>query len=283
LSVQFTLTNYAGYSGGYFLASTDTAGVYGVSNWNVFAITPSGGNSGTQPGVTLSNLMDRFGVITPASIGVVNVSDGWHQTAQTITSADNANARMMNTFWKAYNDSSPTTNILYLTFTNIPDGIYSAYLYLLQNNSGATGYVFGSGGLTNYFTEWTAFTSSSNFVTAVDNVGTVYPYVNYLRLTGLSTGNNHSLTLATVWNTGADGIAVCGVQLVPPMQLAVGPPTNGQFQLQFMAPNNQSYIVDTSSNLMSWAPVATNSSTNGWFIFVNTNAAAPRQFYRVQQ
>ncbi|HSY43939.1 MAG TPA: hypothetical protein VK811_08495, partial [Candidatus Acidoferrum sp.] len=187
------------------------------------------------------------------------------------------------TFWKTYNDSSPTTNILYTTFTNIPNGIYSAYIYLIQNNSGATGYVYGSGGLTNYFMEWTAFTSLSNFVTAVDNLGTVYPYVNYLKLAGLSTGNNHSLTLTTVWVSGADGIGVCGIQLVPPMQLAVGPEINGQFRLQFMAPNNQSYVVDASSNLVSWVPAATNSTTNGWFIFVNTNATAPHQFYRVQQ
>jgi hypothetical protein len=283
LSVQFTITNYAGYAGGFFLAPTDIAGVYGVSNWNVFAITPSGGVGGTQPGVTSSNLVDRFGVMTPASVSVVNVSDGWHQTAQTITSADNANARMMNTFWKTYNDSSPTTNILYTTFTNIPNGIYSAYVYLMQNNSGATGYVYGAGGLTNYFTEWTAFTSSSNFVTAVDNHGAAYPYVNYLKLTGLSTGNSDSLTLTTVWNSGADGIGVCGVQLIPPLQLAVGPQTNSQFRLQFMAPNNQSYVVDASSNLVSWVPVTTNSATNGWFIFVNTNATAPYQFYRVQQ
>jgi hypothetical protein len=50
-----------------------------------------------------------------------------------------------------------------------------------------------------------------------------------------------------------------------------------------MAPNNQSYVVDASSNLVRWVPVTTNSATNGWFIFVNTNATAPYQFYRVQQ
>lgn len=283
LSVQFTLTNYSSYAGGFFLAPTDTAGVYGVSNWNVFPITPVGGNGGTQPGVTFSNLMDRFGVMTPASVSVVNVSDGWHQTTQTITSGDNANARMMNTFWKTYNDSSPTTNILYTTFTNIPNGIYSAYIYLMQNNSGATGSIYGSGGSTNYFTEFTSFTSSSNFVTAIDAKGTVYPLINYLKLAGLSTGTNNSITITTVWISGADGIGVCGVQLVPPLVLGVSAHTNGQFSLQFPAPNNQNYVVDVSSNLLNWAPLATNSSINGWFIFVSTNITGSRQFYRVQQ
>ena len=283
LSVQFTITNYSGYSSGFFLTPTDTAGAYGVSNWNVFAITPAGGNGGTQPGVTLSNLVDRFGLISPASVSVVNVSDGWHQTAQTITSADNANARMMNTFWKTYNDSSPRTNILYTTFTNIPNGIYSAYLYLLQNNSGATGYVYSVNGFTNYFSELTSFNSASNFVTAIDTNGTVYPYVNYLKLAGLSTGNSNSIKIATVFLGGADGIGICGVQLVPPLMLTVCVCTNRQFKFQFPAPGGQSYVVDVSSNLQNWVPAATNSVTNGLFIFSNLNATNPHQFYRVQQ
>ncbi|HTR40701.1 MAG TPA: hypothetical protein VMH87_03720 [Pseudomonadales bacterium] len=283
LSVQFSLTNYSGYAGGLFLGPTDTAGVYGVSNWNVFAITPAGGSGGTQPGIVSSNLLDRLGVMTPASLHVANVSDGWHQTAQTIASADNANARMMNTFWKTYNDSSPKTNILYATFTNIPNGIYSAYVYFMQNNPGAMGSIYGDGTLTNYFTEFTSFTSSSNFATAIDTSGTVYPSVNYLKLAGLSTGASNSITITTVYVGGADGIGVCGIQLVPPLMLNVGAYTNGQFSFQFPAPNNQSYVVDVSSNLFNWVPVTTNMTTNGWFIFVNTNATGSHQFYRVQQ
>ncbi|HXE42763.1 MAG TPA: hypothetical protein VN516_07035, partial [Candidatus Baltobacteraceae bacterium] len=86
VSVQFTLTNYSGYSGGLFLAPADTAGVYAISNWNILAVAPS--SSGTQPGVTFINLADRFGVTTPISVSIINVSDGWHQTAQTISSSD---------------------------------------------------------------------------------------------------------------------------------------------------------------------------------------------------
>lgn len=280
VSVQFALTNYFSYSS-FFLAPTDTAGVYAVSNWNVFAITPSGGSSGTQPGVTFTNLADRFGITTPISVSVANVSDGWHQTAQTVSASDTANARLMNTFWKTHNDSSPSTNILYTTFSNVPNGVYSAYIYLLQNNSGATGYIF-AGGVTNYFKEFTAFTSASNFVTAIDTNGSVNPFVNYLKLTGLSTGGSNSLTLMTVWTSGTDGIGVCGMQLVPAVTLAATM-TNGQFQLQFPAPDGQSYVVETSSNLLNWIPIATNFAANGWFFFVNSNMTGPQKFYRVRQ
>lgn len=282
LSVQFTITNYAGYTGGFYLARTDTAGTYAVSNWNVFAITPGGGIGGTQPGVTFSNLIDRFGVISPASVTVVNVSDGWHETAQTITGADNANARMMNTFWKTHNDSSPATNFLYTIFTNIPNGTYSAYVYLLQNNAGATGCIYGAASFTNCFSEFTTFTSASNFVTAVNTNGTGFPYVNYLRLTGLSTGNSNSIVITTVWLGGADGIGVCGVQLVPPLMLTATQ-TNGQFELQFPAPNDQKYIVDTSTNLLSWIPVATNPANGGRMVFTNNAPTNSEQYYRIRQ
>lgn len=283
LSVQFTITNYDGYDGGSFLAPTDTAGIYGVSNWNVFVITPAGGNAGTQPGVAFSNLMDRFGVTSPASVRVVNVSDGWHQTTQTITAADNASARMMNTFWKTYNDSSPSTNVLYTIFTNIPNGTYSAYIYLMQNNAGATGCVYSVNSFTNYFREFTSFNSASNFVTAVDTNGAVFPYVNYLRLSGLSTGGSNCIVIATVLIGGADGIGVCGVQLIPPLVLSAGLQADGQFELQFPAPSGQNYVIESSTNLLSWIPIATNPANGGRMIFTNPTPVSLEQYYRVRR
>jgi hypothetical protein len=190
---------------------------------------------------------------------------------------------MMNTCWKTHNNSSPTTNVLYLIVGNLPNGTYSAYVYFLQNNIGAAGYAWGLGGVTNYFKEFTAFTSSSNFVTASDTLGTVNPYVNYLKLGGLSTGGSNTLVIPVVWTSGADGLGVCGVQLVPPVTLAVGPQANGQFRLQFPAPGSQSYVVETSTNLASWTPVLTNTPVNGRFTFINTNAIGPQRFYRVRQ
>ena len=283
ISVQFNITNYAGYSGGFSLAPTDTAGVYAASNWNAWAITPGSGSSGTQPGVILNHLADRFGVMTPVSVAVVNASDGWHQT-QTITSTDTANARMMNTFWKANpNKSSPSTNILYITFTNVPNATYSAYVYLMQNTGSPTGCVCSASGPANYFREFIGFSSSSNFVTVIDTNGTANPFVNYLRLAGLSTGGTNLIKITAVWIGGADGVGVCGIQLIPPTVLVVQPRSNGQFGFQFPAPTNQTYVVETSTNLTSWIPVFTNSSTNGLFLFINTNATGPQRFYRVQQ
>lgn len=210
VSVQLTLTNYSSYTG-FFLSPTDTAGVYAASNWNVWPITPSTG--GTQPGVTLANLVDWTGATTADTLSVLNVSDGWHQS-QTASNTASANARMMNTYWKVNPaKSSPSVSTMYLTLTNVPNAAYTAYLYFMQNSAGAKGYIYASG-YTNYFSEFTAFNSSSNFVTAIDTAGTVNPLLNYLALP-VTTGGTNSLPFTVVYESGGDGISVCGLQLVP--------------------------------------------------------------------
>ena len=144
VSVQFALTNYSSSSySGYFLAPAETAGVYAVSNWNVWPITPS--TNGTQPGVTLSGLKDFSGAASPVSVTVVNVSDGWHQS-QSTTGSSPANQRLMNTFWKVNpNKSNPSVSTMFITLTNVPNGVYSAYFYFMQNVSVAKGNISAGG------------------------------------------------------------------------------------------------------------------------------------------
>jgi hypothetical protein len=57
---------------------------------------------------------------------------------------------------------------------------------------------------------------------------------------------------------------------------------NCGFNLQFQGLNGQNYIVETSTNLVDWTPIFTNMPNNGVFIFTDTNANNPRQFYRVR-
>jgi len=72
------------------------------------------------------------------------------------------------------------------------------------------------------------------------------------------------------------------LQIVPAMTLFAAM-TNGQFNLRFPSPNGQSYVVETSTNLSGWLPLATNVSSGGWFIFQDTNALAAPRFYRIRQ
>ena len=222
ISIQCTLTNLS-YS--FYLAPTDTAGVYAVSNWNVYPIVPNGAGrvSTIETGFTLPSLVDSKGFATPATISVVGVNDGYHEVL-TITSNDTANARMMNTYWYAnpISTTPASTNITF-TVTNLPNDTYDVYVYMLtQTSSGTHGNaeVYDST-YSNYVEYGEVFSSTSNFVTAVNTTGLgTLPYVNYVELQ-ISTGgtNSISFTEGGIGN-GVGGAGVCGVQIEPVPQVA---------------------------------------------------------------
>jgi autotransporter-associated beta strand protein len=213
ISAQFALaTSYQG--GSLYLAPTDSAGVVAMSNWNVLGpITPS---TATAAGLTYNNLVASNGVPTPAALTVLNVQDGWIQSGNAITASSPANARFMNTFWKVNPGHTPATNIMYLIFTNLPTDNYDVYLYLMQNypDGAAQGYIY-SQGQTNYVALYGEF-NSDTFVTGTNTTGIgTYPTVNYTYLGRLSTGTTNGFTVTTVYTTGADGLGVPGIQIVP--------------------------------------------------------------------
>jgi cellulose 1,4-beta-cellobiosidase len=65
--------------------------------------------------------------------------------------------------------------------------------------------------------------------------------------------------------------------------LMVGSSGGGQFSLSFQAVSGQNYVIETSTNLADWVPVLTNTAASGMFNFIDTNATAPRLFYRARQ
>ena len=57
---------------------------------------------------------------------------------------------------------------------------------------------------------------------------------------------------------------------------------NGQFSLTVSGDTGPDYILQSSTNLIDWQSLLTNSSPAVPFTFTDTNAAAvPTQFYRV--
>lgn len=83
-------------------------------------------------------------------------------------------------------------------------------------------------------------------------------------------------------STGESANSLPAGVTMPLVTLATGGmPTNGQFNLQFQAANNQAFVVQTSTNLMNWKPLATNITVGGMFNYTDFNATNPVQFYRV--
>ena len=57
--------------------------------------------------------------------------------------------------------------------------------------------------------------------------------------------------------------------------------SDGHFQLTVTGQPNTMYVVQASTNLTSWVPLSTNTSTTGTFTFIDTTTPAPEQrFYR---
>ncbi len=221
ISIQCTLYQPT-YNYALYLAPTDTAGVYAVSNWNVIPVVPNNGSGGgristTFYGISLNNPVDPNGFATPATFTAVGVNDGYHEKG-TITSSDTANARMMNTYWYANPlSTTPPTNVMALSFTNLPNDTYDVYVYLLQQvSSGDTGQVLVyDSNYTNYVTYFDTFLSTSNFFTGINNTGTgIFPNANYVKLR-ISTGGSNSISFMETGLSGGGGSGVCGVQIVP--------------------------------------------------------------------
>jgi hypothetical protein len=81
---------------------------------------------------------------------------------------------------------------------------------------------------------------------------------------------------------GESGNSAQVIATMPRVTLTVGGYTNGQFTLQFQAANGQNFVVEVSTNLLNWVPVATNTPIGGVLSYTDTNAIAPAQFYRVR-
>src|SRR5439155_8778359 len=122
------------------------------------------------------------------------------------------------------------------------------------------------------------FLSGSNLLGTVTNA----PY----RFTWLGVAlTNYTRTARATDNLGASATSSAVNVLVLPLNLTVvsGGHTDGQFRLWFRAQDNQSYFVETSTDLMNWVSVLTNTAVNGRFDFLDVRATDSQRFYRVRQ
>jgi cellulose 1,4-beta-cellobiosidase len=84
-------------------------------------------------------------------------------------------------------------------------------------------------------------------------------------------------------NAGGESVNSSQAGATVPMVLTVGSSGGGQFSLSFAAVSGQSYVIETSTNLADWVPVLTNAAASGVFNFTDTNATAPKLFYRARR
>jgi hypothetical protein len=103
--------------------------------------------------------------------------------------------------------------------------------------------------------------------------------------TGLANDTTYYYVVSGVNATGesANSTEVSATPFGPPIILSVSPASSGQFNLQFAGTDGQNYVIETSSDLVSWAPVYTNTPSGGVFTFTDANATNSARFYRARQ
>ena len=99
--------------------------------------------------------------------------------------------------------------------------------------------------------------------------GTTYYYV--VTATNLIGSSPYSAEVSATPAPASTGIS-----------LMVYPAAPGQFSFQFTGIDGHTYIVQMSTDLLSWVPVFTNQQSGGVFIYTDTNLLDPTRFYRVK-
>ena len=83
---------------------------------------------------------------------------------------------------------------------------------------------------------------------------------------------------------GGWSLNITTVELLPsPASLAAVGKANGTFTLMLSGVPGQTYVIEASTDLINWAPVATNTAVGGTFEYTDSNATSyPSRFFRAR-
>jgi hypothetical protein len=87
----------------------------------------------------------------------------------------------------------------------------------------------------------------------------------------------------TLWNSGGSGGFAYQRSTPPPASLLGTAIYNGQFTFSFGTDAGFSYIVQSSTNLLNWVPVVTNTASGSSVTVSNSFDSSGAKFYRVER
>lgn len=136
-----------------------------------------------------------------------------------------------------------------------------------------TEWAFGS--LTNYaslhYTNWLAWLNGASPTTLVGQQAIVH----------LISDDIYISIKMTLWNSGGSGGFAYQRSTPAPASLSGASINQGWFTFSYTADAGISYVVQSSSNLVDWASLATNVATDSQVLFSNAVNATGTSFYRI--
>jgi hypothetical protein len=163
---------------------------------------------------------------------------------------------------------------VWLTRTN-SKGLFNAFFETSATTLSPTNTEWAFGALTNYaslnYTNWLAMLNGASPTTLVGQQLVVH----------LITDDIYLSIKMTLWNAGGSGGFAYQRSTPTPPGLTGAGVNNGQFTFSYSTDSGISYVVQSSTNLLNWVPLATNVAPGGLVQFTNAVNATGTQFYRV--
>jgi predicted alpha-1,2-mannosidase len=192
----------------------------------------------------------------------------------TFTALNSAYPANFPSSWTLQNGSSINTGSGQITVWSAPP--VPAGLTAIAGNSQVSLSWISSAGAMSYNVKYST-TNGGSYLTITNTTGTSYLHA------GLTNGGTYYYVVSAV-NAVDESDNSSQVSVTIPTVLQAGQTSiNGQFTLKFQGMDGVSYTIETSTNLANWTPLFTSLLTNDQFIFTDTNATNPAQFYRVKQ
>jgi hypothetical protein len=164
------------------------------------------------------------------------------------------------------------------SYTNPPPAVV-----LVAPTHGST---FAAAATVSFSAEADALYNPLSYVSFYTNgvlLGTVSNAPYALTATGLAAGS-YILTASATDGSGLSSTSAPVTFTIVPLYSIFAPGflANGSFQMQYWAPAGQTYILQTSTDLLNWTPLSTNVPTSTPFTLVDPGADGARaRFYRV--
>lgn len=154
-------------------------------------------------------------------------------------------------------------------------GLFNAFYETNATAWSPTNTEWAFGNLTNYasvhFTNWLAWLNGASPATLVGQQVIVH----------LISDDIYISIEFTLWIPGGSGGFAYQHSTQAPANLSGATINNGRFTFSYSADAGFSYVVQSSSNLVNWVSLVTNTASGGSVVFSNALNSTGAQFYRV--